>query len=249
MRVHLLGETEQVEEQKPKTPGCYLLIAVIALVVVLVVEWLRPEIIPFELFQFWKLNGSIWDVMKASWPLFVWGITRNVIQVIRKRNNPELNKHAEVIIGLGCLVSTWAGVVEELAFRWIIFYGEIVGYTFINFILFGFQGTGLIEWIFMNVSGPIANVLTLGLMHNYLFSSLGWAVGAAMVSSNGQFGEGHSYQGFFGWINSWFIGMFFFYLMFQYGLFTSIIVHFLYDMFLFIVDYIDAFVERALGWT
>ena len=97
--------------------------------------------------------------------------------------------------------------------------------------------------------GPVVNFLTLGHLQPYLLGSLGWAVGAAIISSNGKFRDGHAYQGLFGWINAWFCGMFFFYLMFTYGILASIIVHFLYDILIFIVVYLDAVIERARGRT
>jgi hypothetical protein len=57
--------------------------------------------------------------------------------------------------------------------------------------------------------------------------------GAALLSSNGRFRDGHLYQGTIGWIDAWFCGMILFYIMFKWGLFAAIIVHFFYDFFLF----------------
>jgi hypothetical protein len=41
--------------------------------------------------------------------------------------------------------------------------------------------------------------------------------------------------------------MFFFYLMFTYGLVAAIVVHFLYDALIFFVRYLDEVIERAQG--
>lgn len=236
-------------EDKEKGQGCYVTTAIAAFFVVVIVEWLWPDVIPFTLFEFWRLDGSISDVLKTSWPLFAWGAGVSFLLAILKRNDREVNRNAEAILGIGCLVSTWAGIAEEIAFRWLIFYDQIIGYKILNWLLFGWAGFGLFEWIYLHITGPIANFFTLGYLEPILFDGFGWAIGAALLTSNGKFRDGHIHKGFLGWINSWFVGMFFFYLMFQYGLIASIIVHFLYDMLIIIVVYIDAAIERALGWV
>lgn len=96
------------------------------------------------------------------------------------------------------------------------------------------------------IAGPLASMVTLGKMSNILFHPSGWAVGSALLSSNGFFRDGHKYLGLFGWINSWFIGMFMFWLLFEYGIVACIVVHFLYDFFIEVVRYMDKVIERAL---
>ncbi|HMO22056.1 MAG TPA: hypothetical protein PKC98_13950, partial [Candidatus Melainabacteria bacterium] len=68
-----------------------------------------------------------------------------------------------------------------------------------------------------------------------------------LISANSRFRDGHKYQGFLGWVNSWFLGMVFFYMTLTYGLVAAIAVHFLYDMIIFLVIYIDMVIERARG--
>lgn len=236
------------ESEKKNQGGCYLSTAFGALVVVLLCEWLWPAFMPFTIFQFWVLKAPIWEVLLASLPIFAWGIGVNIVYSLKSRNDPEINRYAERILPIGCGISLWAGVMEEICFRWLIFMDEIIGYKIINWLIFGWAGFGLFEWFFLHIAGPVANFLTLGYLAPILFNGLGWAVGAAVISANGKFRDGHEYQGLFGWINSWFIGMFMFFLMFQYGLIASIVVHFLYDMFIFVVRYLDAAVERKMGW-
>lgn len=237
------------KDKEKKRQGCYVTTAIGAFIVVLIVEWLWPDVIPFTLFQFWKLDGSIGDVLKASWPVFAWGAGVSFLFAILKRNVRDVNRNAEAILGVGCLVSTWAGVAEEIAFRWLIFYGQIIGYKMTNWLIFGWAGFGLFEWIYLHIEGPIANFFTLGYLEPILFNGFGWAIGAALLTSNGKFRDEHIHQGLLGWINSWFIGMFMFYLMFQYGLVASVIVHTFYDLFITVIRYIDAVVERVLGWA
>lgn len=222
--------------------------AIGAFFIIILFEWLWPDVIPFTTFQFWKIQGSLWEALLISWPIFLWGGAFTIVKTLITRNSREVNRHAELILGGGCLISILAGTMEEPIFRWLIFYNEIIVYKILNWLLFGWAGFGVFEWLFLNVTGPLANYITLGYVHPLLFNGFGWAVGAAILSSTGKFRNEHAYLGIIGWINSWFLGMFFFWLMFQYGLIAGIIVHFIYDMIIFTVAYIDAAIERALGW-
>lgn len=217
------------------------------LIVIFVAEFFWPNVIPFDFFKFWHLNGSIFDVLAISWLVLMWAFALTLIEAFLTKNRKDFNENAERFFIKGIIISLRAGIFEEISFRWIIFYSQIFICTALNFILFGWAGFGLIEWIYVNILGPIANFFTLGFLVPVLFGSLGWAVGAAVLSSNGKFRNGHIYLGLFGWVNSWFIGMFFFLLMFKYGIIASILVHFLYDFIIFMVRYFDAVIERRSG--
>ena len=54
-----------------------------------------------------------------------------------------------------------------------------------------------------------------------------------MLYTNAFFRDGHRYQGPIGVLNSWFAGMFLFWIMFTYGLPAAILVHFMYDFLIF----------------
>lgn len=222
--------------------------AIGAFIFVIIIKNLWPDIIPFRLFEFWKPINVI-EVLSFSWPVFVWGGGFTLLVSFMRRNKPEVNRKAEYILAGGLVVSGFAGIAEEIAFRWLIFYEGIVGYKVVNWLFFGWAGFGVAEYIYVHAFGPLADVLTLGYLHPILFNGLGWAVGASVLSSTSEFRDGHQYLGLVGWINSWFVGMFMFYLMFKYGIVASILVHFMYDMLIFIAVYIDAAIERALGWT
>ena len=99
---------------------------------------------------------------------------------------------------------------------------------FLNLITFG-----LLEWLYTNVLVPVANWATFGALSEFLFHPASWVVGAAIISANGFFRDGHKGNGFIGWVNSWFIGMVLFYLMLNYGLWTAIVAHILYDVVVF----------------
>ena len=193
-----------------------------------------------------KLGGIRWY---AAWPLFAWGTGISLICVLYTKNDRRMNRNAEDILVDGTIISVIAGVVEEITFRWLFFLGNIVSLKITNFLFFGFFGFGIPEWTHLHILGPIVDIITLHGLTPYLFHHTGWAVGAAMIATNSFFRDGHKYQGVFGWTNSWFGGMFFFYLMFTYGLLAAIAVHFLYDFLIFLVRYIDAAIERAQGYV
>ena len=234
------------ETKKKKTD--WISTAIGALIIIAIVELIWPNVIPFKLFEFWTLKKPLWEAITLSWPLLVWAIAINILAAATHRNKPEINRDAEDILLKGVKISVRAGVLEEIIFRWVLFYYQIIGYKIANWIFFGFAGFGVFEWLYLHITGPVANFATFGHLEPILFNGFGWAVGAAILSSNGRFRDGHSYQGLLGWINAWFCGMFFFYLMFNYGLVASITVHILFDLFVFAVIYVDAAIERALGW-
>ncbi len=76
----------------------------------------------------------------------------------------------------------------------------------------------------------MANWASLHYLQEYFSHATGWAIGAAMLAANAKFRDGHKYQGMLGWINSWFMGLYFFWLMFNYGLPAAIVVHIVYDI-------------------
>jgi hypothetical protein len=90
----------------------------------------------------------------------------------------------------------------------------------------------------------MADWATHGMLHDLLYyihpGHTWFVVGAAIVSISIRFRDGHIYLGLIGWINAWFLGMFMFYLTFQYGLLAAILVHILYDIFALGVGYLDS---------
>lgn len=239
----MLSTSDSEEKDSGSCCGWVVGIA-LAAIVVFIWEWLWPNIIPFTLFEFWTLKGSWADVLKTAWPILLWAVVVTFTRAIFTSNDDEENDNAEANFAIGGILSLCAGVFEEIAFRWIVFYAEIVSYKIINFLFFGWLGFGVAEWFYLHVEGPIANFITFGGVNDLLFHGSGWFVGAAMLTSNGKFRDGHAYQGCFGWINAWVIGMILFYIMFKHGIIASMVVHFVYDILIFFIRYIDCVIER-----
>jgi hypothetical protein len=237
----------QQRKERSTKQRCYLVEAFVAFFVVALIEWIWPNATPFTFFGLWHMEGSVLQWLYAALPIFAWGAGVTAWRAFRTYNEPEQNRHAEVILAGGFAISLWAGVMEEICFRWLIFLKAIIAALVVNYIFFGFLGFGVLEWLTVNLLAPVANFFTLGSLANYLANPAMWSVAAGMIAANGFFRDGHKYQGKFGWINSWFLGMYFFYIMLTFGLPAAILVHFLYDMLIFAVVYVDLAIERAQG--
>lgn len=239
-------------------------------------------------------EGQSGNGCPSVWWVFAWGVglnfaydvidnTRHSYRFRKFLRKPKRTTHGDpsttdILIG-GTIISTWAGVVEELCFRWILYlsaipalvfgnwlWGTMFSYALLFLIFLGLAMvlentlaraillvTGVvalvalfihgslvdpIRWLYEFLINPVADFTSLGKLHAFLYPAGdnpdAWAAGAAIVSANLFFRDGHKYQGFLGWTNSWFIGMVFFWVMFTFGLVPAMLVHFLYDLLIFI---------------
>ncbi|MEY4744278.1 MAG: hypothetical protein RL272_223 [Candidatus Parcubacteria bacterium] len=239
--------SDRSSDDSKKSGRNYIASALFGALTIALAGWLWPSAIPFGAFDFWPMRGTVGDWLSSAWPAFAWGGGLTAIIAFATRNKREVNRDAEGILIGGTIISLWAGVMEEICFRWLIFLSTIFWGKVVNFILLGFMGWGIPEHLFLWIFRPLADFTTLHGLHATLYSQHGWAIGAAMLGANGLFRDGHKYLGFFGYLNSWFMGMFFFWIMFSYGLPAAILVHFLYDLLIFGIRYVDAAIERAQG--
>lgn len=223
----------------------YLSKAISSLFIILIVRWLFPDLILFSPFEFWNIRtGGPIDWLYAGWPIFAWGtIATLILGLIHKSSYAEYY-NAEELFATDILTSLWAGIMEEICFRWLIFLSCIAGAKISNFLFFGYFGFGLVEWFQLNILGVIANFTTFGYLKDVLIKPEMWAVGAGLLATNASFRDGHKYLGLLGYLNSWFIGMFLFWILFKYGLIACIIIHFTYDLLLGIVAYLIRKIKR-----
>lgn len=264
-------KTESKPEKKERN---YIASAITSGIFLLLINAFWPDLIPISSRQVWTVHGTAAEWLSLSWPIFVWGVGATfVLSLFKQMGYRERQVHAGHKFVGGLLISVWAGLVEEVCFRWLIFLPAVVsalignwffgGIPLLIFIaLFGGilgiavtqNGLGAIlgvvlpaivylvcgglppafpEWFHLNVWGPLADYTTGGYLHDTIFHPTGFAVGSAMLYANAFFRDGHKYQGLIGVLNSWFLGMFFFYLMLTYGLPAAILVHFAYDAVVF----------------
>lgn len=214
-----------------------------------------PSLIePFRYFQFWPLKGSFWEAVKGAWPWYLWGVGATFFFMLFRRVEYTFDTPMDKFIS-GTWKSIRAGVLEEMAFRWIFFFSAMVLFPALNWILGGFMGLDLLRWLYEYILCPFANLLTFGYLEPYLLNGYGWVVGAAIVSSNGRFSNAHSYQGPLGLVNSWFFGMYMHWVVFKYGILPAMFIHFLYDFLIFTLEAVGSiFTERYVpprarrGW-
>lgn len=205
-------------------------------VTILIVKGIFPNAVPFGLFEFWRTQKSLLLAVRDSLLLFIWGIGVNLVIIFIRKTH--IANPAQVYLGEGLIRSTLAALQEEILFRWLAFLNAIWAVKLTNWLFFGWLGLGIPKIIYSFIRGFIANVLTLGRMHSILYHPKGWFVGAALLATNIKFRDGHKYQGWFGHLNSWFVGMYLFWLLFNYGVVACLIVHFLYDMLIFFTYYL-----------
>lgn len=237
-------------EDKKEGGSNYLSQTVVAIIIIAVVKEFWPHHIPFDIWQVWETKGTMNEWMQTASYITLSGVILSTLFYIFKADtirSYELRDRPPIkILIQGFLISVWAGVVEEIAFRWLLFYAGIVTVKIANFILLGFIGLDIVQWLHNNLFGPIANITTLGYLESYLFHPSSWAVGASILATNATFRDGHLYQGVVGWIHSWIFGMIMFYMLFTYGLIACIVVHFSYDMVIFTLSAILTGIHRTV---
>lgn len=203
---------------------------------------------PYTTFELWTTKGTVGQWLVASWPILAWGGGLTLLVSALTRNSRRENQEAESFAVSGLWLSLRAGVMEEVIFRWLLFMLFMISAPIADYILGGFIfNHGLVwavnEWVLL----PLANWVTFGMLSDVLMNREGWVVATALLMANARFRDGHKYQGLFGIINSWVIGMFMFALLFKFGLIACIVVHFAYDALLYLIRYADRLQERARG--
>jgi hypothetical protein len=203
------------------------------------------------------------DVLRSSWPIFAYAVGFTLFGALLTRNDPDLNRSIGSVTGNYLVVSAQAGLFEEINFRWLRFYIAMPFLKLFNWLLFGWgHHMGWVRISNEQVWLPLANWATLHKLSEYLtVSDAQWIVPAAILAANAHFRSGHKIKAdnpmlqdktpgqrlaisIFPLINSWYLGMYFFFIMFHYGLLAAIVVHAVYDALIFSVGYIDAKLEH-----
>lgn len=195
-----------------------------------------PSLIkPFSFFEFWTTKGDFWEAVKGAWPWYAWGFGATFLSRVFSKTSLTQVIPTEMFVH-GTVISIWAGVAEEIAFRWLFFFSAVVILQLFNWIFGGFMGLELIHWLYQYILCPVANFFTLGYLEPYLLNGYGWVIAAAVISSNGLFRNAHAYSGLLGFINSWFFGMYMHWVVFKYGILPAIFIHFLYNFIIFTLE-------------
>lgn len=190
-------------------------------------RWAAPDWVPLPLDWCWTLPADWSAVAPTAAVLLGWGFFLNL--VCQMMNRPVRVDLKEGVLG-AFAISAYAGVFEELAYRWAYFLAAMFGAGLGNLLLFGFP-----HWFYGAVLAPVLGFLSAGSLDPILHHPAGWVVGSAMISINAKFREGHIYQGWFGALNSWVLGFILFRAAFDFGLPAAIALHFGYDLAIFLM--------------
>jgi len=176
----------------------------------------------------WEPKTTLIDGLTDVWYIFAWAFltTAVIVAVLIWKRVPRVLS-APMMLADGLWRSVRAGVLEELVFRWLLVLSAPAALTLTNWITFG-----LVKWIHLHWLLPLANWATLGILEPQLHNS-NWVMAAAILYAAAAFRNGHAYLGPLGYVNSWFIGMVMFYLVFNHGIITAMVAHVAYDAIIF----------------
>lgn len=216
-------------------------LALASILIISLVGYLWPAVLPFGVLELWQPKGTPLDWLAVGWPALAWIVGLTTFENLRRRHSWQELADAEKILVGGLMLSALAGFFEELLCRWLVFMAAIPLLVLANY---GCSSVGLplFEMLQVYVLGPVTNVLTLGLLSSWLTEPFNWSVGLAMLAANWMFMREHTDRGRFYAANSWFVGMFMFFVMSRFGLPAAMLLHFLFDA----LFYTTVFLVRVL---
>lgn len=182
----------------------------------------------YDPWKYWLLTDNIPAAVLKSWPLFAYGIVIAVIMLIYGRN--ELRTE-DTTFGQDIYKSVMAGILEEIGYRNLFIFICMIFVVIMNTITFGF-----VLWLWGTVELPIVDILSLRYFHSILFALPAVFIAGA-INANVAFRNGHKYQGWFGLINSWYIGLYLLSVMLTQGLLIAILVHMVYDLIISVMKF------------
>lgn len=212
--------------------------------ILVICNFIFPTATELPLFYYWNYEGII-DGLFQSWPIFLWGFTITLIslllckQTVLEKNVLYVQYTYENSTLFKCLIdSLFIGIIEEILYRWLYFYSNIIGSKIFNFFFFD-----LYRPFYINSEAPWMNWCFFNRIGWLVFDQSHWSIGSGAVLSNGAFRDAHVYLGLFGYYNSWCLGFFLFWIMINYGLPAAILSHTFYDFIIFSMFYIHSYIQ------
>lgn len=92
----------------------------------LLVKWIFPNLLPFEIFQFWTVSFDWQKILSIPWWLLLVGPVLVIVYSIVTRNSRMDNIRILEDFKEDFKTSVLAGIFEEVSFRWLSFYWAIV---------------------------------------------------------------------------------------------------------------------------
>jgi hypothetical protein len=190
-----------------------------------------PKSFPFEYLDFWSKAdfGGAMNFVSSYWLVFSTITIFNFLRLFfaSKEDIGVHQPYQKLFAGLS--TSIFAGVTEEIVYRWLWFFSAIGTVAFSDWLTGGFLfGHGL-SYFFFGITKFFVNLATLGILHDYIYSA-NWLLGAAMIVSALKFREGHESYGATGYWFSWYFGLFTQVIVIKFGLLPAIAVHVIVDV-------------------
>lgn len=198
--------------------------------ILLVLSLFWGDLLLMNVGQLWRFEAI---GLTHVWWLFAWAVVGAFINEAKWSYDSK-----PMLLARATWLSLNAGFWEELKYRWLLFFTAMITIPFANFITFG-----LVWQVNYHILIPLANWATFGALAPQLYAE-NWVLAAAIISAAGAFRDAHKYQGWQGVIQTWFLGMVFFWLTFNYGIVTAMVAHAAYDLILLVAEALKS--ERPL---
>ncbi len=153
---------------------------IILFAIVATITWLAPDTIPFTLFQFWRFHWD-WSMLRnIPWYLLLVIPTLTLIAVTFSKNSINENRKIADSFKDRIRTSILAGIFEEAAYRWLVFYIAIFVFAIYQNLLNWLNGFAYIYAILsMNIVAAVivlvvANVIGLFALAILSVNETGW---------------------------------------------------------------------------
>jgi hypothetical protein len=219
--------------------------------------WLWPGF--FE-YRYAYIAPDFWQSVFRFWPAFLWGMGATgagVTEEVWYRGvgvfyamitlviaNWVVGAAGWIFIGIGgiCIV---LGVVSLFSEDVRDSGGLIVmpiAIAIVAAMMYGIVvfNHDVVYQVYTKLFYPVIDFVTFGLLKTVLYGEHPALLVMGMFAANFWFRNGHSYQGLFGWTNSWFMGCVFIYATLTHGLAVAVMVHILYNALISCVRYLVA---------
>jgi len=129
------------------TPEFYVGLVIIFLVLS-VLNWAFPKVLPFGMFEFFRWEFSWESFLKIPWMLLLFGPALALIGAFASRY--PISERIRILRGVGSdfWTSVKAGIFEEISFRWLLFLYMIFIFTAYEHLHGWFKDTAIISWAF-----------------------------------------------------------------------------------------------------
>jgi hypothetical protein len=211
--------------------GYYLYLSVGFVTTYFFCHLIAPQIFSYDYLSFWNKADfyGMYNFVIDRWLIFSFITISNILFLIFSEKDRFFFSSPYNKLFAGLTSSVFAGVTEEIIYRWLLFFASIGTIAFTDYISGGFIfGHGIIYLGFV-FSKFFVNFATFGYLTDYIYSP-NWLLGAAMLVSASKFRDGHEKYGPTGYWFAWYFGLFTQVIVFNFGILPAIVLHIFIDV-------------------